>query len=186
MRLFKIFTLLLLMLSLSSCGFRLRGFLASDGTGHLPFSIAYVQGTGGVADALRRQLAAFTDMHQPASAEEAQVRITLLQEQIEQKILTINSTGQVSEYRVYLTIHYRIQYHNDILLDNAQARTFRDYSYNDSAVLGKELEQNMLIRDMYQDAASQLLQRATALVKNTQHQAKQASDIAASPMTIAP
>lgn len=177
MRLLKVFTLMLLAISITGCGFRLRGFAAIDGAGSLPFTRAYIQGVGGVSDALRRQLSAFASMRQPATVEEAQVRVSMVGEQIDQKILTINRAGQISEYRLYLNVAYRINYQGETLLGNGQMRLFRDYSYNDNTILGKESEQAMLIKDMYQDAASQVLRRTIALVKNAQNHPTNASDI---------
>jgi LPS-assembly lipoprotein len=182
MRLLKVFALFLLILSMSSCGFRLRGFSGADGIGSLPFKSIYLQGTGGTVEALRRQLVAFTDLKQPATVQDAQVNTTILGEQTDRKILTVNSAGRVSEYRIYLSVAYRIHYHNKVLLENGQLRIFRDYSYNDSAILGKESEQSMLIKDMYQDAASQILRRTTALVHHAQKHGNNASDSA----TLAP
>jgi LPS-assembly lipoprotein len=168
MRLIKLFILSLLALNISGCGFHLRGL--SQGMDALPFKHVYIQGTGGTVDALRRQLAAFSGVKEAPLPQDAQVNITLLGEHTERKILTVNSAGRVSEYRVYLTVVYHVRYQDTVLLENGQLRIFRDYSYSDSAILGKESEQSMLIKDMYQDAANQILRRTTALVTHTQKQ----------------
>ena len=176
MRWLKVVMLFLLILNISSCGFRLRGFPSIEGTGTLPFKSIEIQGSGGTVEALRRQFAAFTGIKQPIKTAEAQVSTFILGEQTDQKILTINRAGRVSEYRLYLTVTYRIHYQNKVLLDNGQLRIFRDYSYNDSVILGKESEQNMLIKGMYQDAANQILRRTLALVNHAQKHANNASD----------
>jgi LPS-assembly lipoprotein len=157
---------------LTACGFKLRGF--ADGSG-MPFSSVFVSGGGGTSGALQRQIKAFGETMQAKNPQEADVRLTILGESVNRQLLTVNSAGRVSEYRVYLRVGYRVQYGDRVLLEQGRLQLFRDYSYNDSEVLGKESEQGMLTKDMYQDAANQILRRAAALVKNAKLHPEDAS-----------
>lgn len=179
MRLFKIIILILLACSLSSCGFRLRGYADMQGNSALPFESILLTGGGGTLDSLRRQLAAFRDAKEVRKAEEAEAGIAIMGEGVDRQILTVNRAGRVSEYRVYLNVSFRISYQGKTLLEDGNLRIFRDYSYTDSAILGKESEQTLLVRDMYQDAANQILRRATALIRNEQKRPQNASDVTA-------
>ena len=165
MRLFNVFAAILLVLSMTGCGFHLRNFDSSN-DGVLPFSTISIQGSGGSADAIRHKLTMLSNLKQLANAEQAQVSITLSDEKIQQKILAVNRNGRVSDYRLYLHVTYSITYQGKTLLAEGKLQIFRDYSYNDNVILGKQAEKDMLIQDMYHDAATQILRRATALVQH--------------------
>lgn len=154
-------------LSLTSCGFHLRGFTAEGINQAFPFKTISVSGRGGVANALNKQLNIFKLSGGKANTP-VDVTVIIDNENITRKVLTINGRGLISEYRVYLDLQYRILYRGTPLVDSAQLRLFRDYSYTDSAILGKESEQDMLVEEMYKDGANRLLQRTINLLNYLQ------------------
>lgn len=154
-------------LSLTSCGFHLRGFTAEGINQAFPFKTISVSGRGGVVNALNKQL---NLLKLSAGKANTPVDVTVIidNENITRKVLAINGRGLISEYRVYLDLEYRILYQGTPLVEQAQLRLFRDYSYTDSAILGKESEQDMLVEEMYKDAANRILQRTITLLNYLQ------------------
>lgn len=164
--------LLFSLFTLQGCGFQLRGFHTVEGKTYpaLPSKGVIVLGGGGVAEKLNQQIATLSPRSNNPLGDKPDTEIILSGEKVEQKILTVNASNQIREYRVYLEQAYRIKYQDKTILENGFLRIFRDYSYKDGSILGKESEQGMLIQDMYQDAANQILQRTIILVSNLQNE----------------
>lgn len=151
------------------CGFQLRGLNQQHRlSSFLALKATVIQGNGRVAEELNRQIQLLNLQPINNTAAKPDTQIILSEEQVEEKILTLNINNQVKEYRVYLQLNYRIKFQGETLLENGFLRIFRDYSYDMKAILGKESEQKLLTEDMYRDAANQILQRAIILVTKQQ------------------
>jgi LPS-assembly lipoprotein len=144
---------------LVGCGFQLRQSL------NLPFEALAVtpEGGAGVALELSRQLGSSWRSSKSQTAP-AQATIEILQEQREKKVVGISSTGQVREYEIILRVLFRVRdASNQTLLAPTTLEQTRSISFNESAVLAKELEEGLLYREMQTDMVQQILRRVSAL-----------------------
>ena len=150
-------------LMLNACGFQLRG---SNGQASLPFKTVYV----GVSEAsplgieLRRYLRASGDTDIVADPKDAQAIIEVLNESREKATLTLNTQGRVREYSLYYRLRFRVTDNKGKeLLAPTEITLKRDISFNESQVIAKEKEEEMLYRDMQSDLVQQILRRMSAL-----------------------
>ncbi|AZN37825.1 LPS-assembly lipoprotein LptE [Iodobacter ciconiae] len=155
----KAFISLLLFSLLTGCGFHLRG----TGPGTFPYTTASVLGESSVAHQLKQSLSTLPGV--TLSSSKAAVVINVINESTEQKVLTVNNAGRVSEYRLFYRINYSVQVGERQLIENGKLQLNRDYSYDENNSLGKDAEASLLITDMQQDAAQQILRRISALAK---------------------
>jgi LPS-assembly lipoprotein len=148
--------ILLMSLLLAACGFHLRGQAG------MPFSTLYLDaanpGTPFISE-LRRNLEA-NKVTLVNSAKQADVVLNISFEYPERQILSLGGSGRVSEY----SLRYRVSLRaydpqqrdwipaEDIVLH-------RDYSYDDTKILAKEAEENLLYQSMRTDMVQQIVRR---------------------------
>jgi len=150
-------------LLLSACGFQLRG---SNGQASLPFKTIYI----GIPESsplgieLRRNIRASGDTTVVTDPKEAQAIIEVLQESREKATLSLNTQGRIREYSLYYKLRFRVKDGKDKeLLAPTEILLKRDISFNESQVIAKEKEEEMLYRDMQTDLVQQILRRLAAL-----------------------
>ena len=150
-------------LLLSACGFQLRG---SNGQASLPFKTIYI----GIPESsplgieLRRNIRASGDTTVVTDPKQAQAIIEVLQESREKATLSLNTQGRVREYSLYYKLRFRVKDGKDKeLLAPTEILLKRNISFNESQVIAKEKEEEMLYRDMQTDLVQQILRRLAAL-----------------------
>lgn len=151
--------LLALFLTLSACGFQLRG------AAQLPFKTLYVDGGGSSLGVdLQRALRYGSNAQIATTPGEAQAVLQVLGESREKRILSIASSGRVSEYVLFYRLSFRLHDGKGKEFMPAQSLELkRDISFNDAQVLAKEQEEAMLYRDMQSDAVQQVIRRLNAV-----------------------
>jgi LPS-assembly lipoprotein len=159
LRLWALAALLAAVLTLpAGCGFHLRG------QANLPFDTLYIPGSTPLVVELKRNVAAASKTRLVASQNDAQAVLGFTQELRDKVILSFNTQGRVSEYRLRYRVGFRVTDSkgsevyvptNDILLT-------RDMSYSDEQVLAKEAEEALLYREMRSDMVQQILRRLVA------------------------
>ena len=141
-------------LLLASCGFHLRGQAS------LPFESIYVSGSPVFANQLKRAVRAGSQTRVTDNPKDAEVTLQILSELRERVILSLSAAGRVRE----ITLRYRLSYR----LTDSKGKEYilptelvlrRDLTYSDTDVLGKEQEENLLYRDMQNDAVQQVVRR---------------------------
>ena len=150
--------LLLSALLLSACGFQLRG------TAALPFDTIYVPGaTGGIALDLKRNIQSGTKTAVVDTPAKTDAVLEFTQEQREKIILSLAATGRVREYQLRYRVSFRVHdgKGGEFLPVNTIQLT-RDITFNDSDVLAKETEEQLLYRDMQFDMVQQVMRRLAA------------------------
>jgi LPS-assembly lipoprotein len=140
------------------CGFQLRG------TADVPFETVYLPNpTGGVQLDLSRQIQAGTRAKVVDDATKAQAIMQFTEETRQKEILSLSSAGRVREFRLRYRVGWRV--HDGKGADYVPQNTivlFRDVSFNDSDILAKETEEQLLFRDMQADMVSQIMRRLAA------------------------
>jgi len=150
-------------LALSACGFQLRG---SNGQAGLPFKTIYlgVAETSPLGIELRRYIRASGDTTVVTDPKDAQAIIEVLNESRDKATLTLNTQGRIREYSLYYRLRFRVKDNKDKeLLAPTEIVLKRDISFNESQVIAKEKEEEMLYRDMQSDLVQQILRRLSAL-----------------------
>jgi len=150
-------------LLLAGCGFQLRQ--APD----FVFNSIYIGAPGNsqLGNELKRNLASNGNLQvlaDPTPPQQAQVVLDLLADQREKVVVGLNATGQVREFQLRTRIRFRLRTpQGKELIPDTELLQQRDISFNESAVLAKESEENLLYRDMQTDLVQQLMRRLAAV-----------------------
>lgn len=150
-------------LMLSACGFQLRG---ANGKGVLPFKTIYlgIPESSPLGTELRRNIRASGDTIIVSTPKEADAIIEVMQETREKATLTLNTQGRVRDYSLYYRLRFRVSdSKGKELLAPTEILLKRDLSFNESQIIAKEKEEEMLYRDMQTDLVQQILRRLSAL-----------------------
>jgi LPS-assembly lipoprotein len=153
--------LLLVLMLLAGCGFRLRG------TADLPFQTLYIpNAVTGIALDLKRSIQAGTDAKVVEDAKAADAVLAFSHETRQKEILSLNAAGRVREFRLRYRVGFRVHdgKGNDYVPLSSMELT-RDVSFNDAEVLAKEAEEQLLFRDMQSDMVQQIMRRLAAAQK---------------------
>lgn len=150
--------ILLLTLALSACGFQLRG--AAD----LAFKTLYIQGGKlSISRDLTRTLKS-NGVQVVEKSEDAELLLELLSESNQKRILSLSGGGLVREFELIYLLNFRVREAGNPTWGPVQTlRGRRDFSYSDSALLGKAEEEARLNSDMRNDAVRELMRRLTAI-----------------------
>jgi len=144
---------------LQACGFRLRQ--PSD----LPYNRIALAGfakRSHMAEAMRRNLPPSARLVD--NARDAEVVVQALDDRFTKTVVASTAAGQVREFRLRATLRFRITLPDGKLLsEGAELEQMRDLSYSEASALGKQEEEAMLVREMHNDIAEQLLQRLAAV-----------------------
>jgi LPS-assembly lipoprotein len=158
----RAFLALALMATLSACGFKLRG---SDGY-NLPFHTIYVgfPETSPLGAELRRNLRSLDGLTIATNPKDAEALLDVVSENRGKTILSLNSQGRVREYLLTYTLVFRVRNAAGVeLLAPTEIALKRNIAFNEDAVLAKESEEALLIRDMQTDLVQQILRRLAAI-----------------------
>jgi LPS-assembly lipoprotein len=154
--------LLLALLCVSACGFHLRGTVPAD----LQFSRVYVRNHGArrVSAELTRQLGYNRVVVAPDAAS-ADVVVELRNERFDERVLSVDPrTGKAREYQIAYRVDLAARHTDRRPLIKAQTvDLLRDFTFDESAALGKFEEQQVLREDMIQDAAETVLRRLESI-----------------------
>ncbi len=142
-------------LVLAGCGFQLRG------TADLPFETIYVpNATAGVALDLKRNLQVGTRARVVDDPKEAQAILQFTEEAREKEILSLTGGGRVREFQLRYRVGFRVHDGKGReFVPPSTIRLTREVTFNDSAVLAKETEEQLLYRDMQADMVQQIMRR---------------------------
>jgi LPS-assembly lipoprotein len=154
---------LLIAASLPACGFKLRG---SDGSYNMPFHSVYVAipDTSPLGTELKRNLRAGGSVEIVDKPGVAQASVELVSEARGRSILSLNSLGRVREYQLTYTVVFRVRdLKGTDLLAPTEITLRRNMPFDETQVLAKEAEANLLYRDMQGDVVQQILRRMAAL-----------------------
>lgn len=157
---------LALSLTVSACGFHLRG----DG-GHytLPFPTMYVglPESSPLAVDLKRNINANGSTTVVKSAKDADGIIEVISNPEHTKsksILSLNSNGRVRQYLLSYSIVFRVlDRQGAVLLPPTSIALSRPIDFNETQLLAKEQEEALLYKDMQTDLVQQMMRRIAAI-----------------------
>ena len=145
-------------LLLAGCGFQMRR------AAHYPFQSIAVAGSGLLAATIRRELkgqGTVTVLAEDADPRGAEVVCQVLEQSRGSGIAASTSGGQIRELTLTLNVRYRLVRPQDGRepIPPTSVQQTRDISYNETAALAKENEQELLYRDMTIDIAQQIVRQ---------------------------
>lgn len=152
-----------LLIGLVACGFNLRG------PSQIPFNSVYIEGsTLVISKDLKRSLKT-SNVEVLDSPKDAELRLELVGEENEKRILSLGGEGTVNEYELYYRVHYRTKLAGQTTwspINTVESR--RDYTYSDAALLAKQTEEKKLNQSMQENVVYSMMRRLTALKKQSQ------------------
>ena len=160
---------ILLSFFLSSCGFAPRGSITQT----TDIGTVYIEAKKEVPIAWRLELA-LTDrkFNVSKNKSEANILIGLTRERKSQRIVSVESTGRVSEFELQHSVDMIIAQSLDgspvKLATNQKANTvsvIREYTYDETGVLGKADEAEILRSEMQEELVNHLMLRLLASVR---------------------
>ena len=143
---------------LAGCGFRLRG------TAEVPFETLYLPGaTSGIALDLKRYIQAGTNARVVDDAGKADAVMQFTEETRQKEVLSLTGTGKVREFQLRYRVGFRVHDGKGTdFVPQSLIQLTRDVTFNDTEILAKEQEEQLLFRDMQTDMVQQILRRLAA------------------------
>lgn len=146
--------------ALAACGFHLQGVARlppAFASTRLVAEDRYTDFHRAFEDALR---ASGTQL---AGADTATATVEVLTDDSGQRVLSVSATNTPTEYEVYYTVRYRVRIGDKEVLTPKLLTLTRDYSFNETAVLAKEQEQEQIRAALARELAALVMRRLTAL-----------------------
>ncbi|MCC6869645.1 MAG: hypothetical protein IT522_12565 [Burkholderiales bacterium] len=147
----------------AGCGFHLRGDAS------FPFTSIYVNAPSSppMAAETRRGIgAADATTKVVDSAANAQVTLDLPLVVDDKDVLSLSSGGSVREFQLVKRVQYRLHDKNgDDWIPAGEIVIRRSYTFNETQVLARDLQEQRLLREMQSDAVQQLIRRMQAARK---------------------
>lgn len=154
-----ILILLIAVLALTACGFKLRGQTVS-----LPFKSLYVLAPDGPGQIfgvhLERAIRTTPTTKVVMEPDSADAMIEIISAISEKGILSLSGGGRVRDFNVVYRVHYRVvnQQRTEII-PPTEVSLARILPFLDEQIVAKDAEERLLIRDMQADAIQQILWR---------------------------
>jgi LPS-assembly lipoprotein len=151
---------LLMLLIISSCGFHMRGMT------EISFKTISLEGkelsfTKNLKKVLNSNKVAIV-----LSTENPELRVELLSEETEKRILSLSGQGLVREFEIFYRVRYRVKtIDSEIWSQENIIETRKDFTYSDSNLIGKEEEERQLNEAMRNEAITNLFNQIQ-LIKN--------------------
>jgi LPS-assembly lipoprotein len=148
-------------LALGACGFHLQG------VSRLPpaFASTYLEAEDRYTDfhrAMEAQLRA-SGSRLVGPAEQHGATLEIMTDDSGQRVLSVSATNTPTEYEVYYTVKYRVRIGDKEVLPPKTLTQTRVYSFDVSAVLAKEQEQQILTAALARDIAALVIRRLAAV-----------------------
>ena len=146
---------------LAGCGFHLRGVT------RLPpaFASTYLAAEDRYTEFHRAMLEGLraAGSRVVGAGEEAGATVEVLGDDSGQHVLSVSATNTPTEYEVYYTVRYRVRIGEREVLAPLTLTQTHDYSFDETAILAKEQEQEIIRRALARDIAALVLRRLAAL-----------------------
>lgn len=154
-------------LLVSACGFQMRG--ARTGVADIEAERIYIDQTraANLADEVKSQLK-FAGVKVTESPADAEYVVLLANETVRRDVLSVSPrTGKVEEYQLTLSARMSLrEAGGSKLLEDDPLSLVRDFTYDQSAALGKFSEEETLRDELTREAAELVLRRVGAVLAN--------------------
>jgi len=151
---------ILLLIVITSCGFHLRGMT------EISYKTISLEGK---ELSLTKNLKKILNTNKVAivsSTENPELRVELLSEESEKRILSLSGQGLVREFEIFYRVRYRIKASDsEIWSQENIIETRKDFTYSDSNLIGKEEEERQLMEAMRIEAITSLFNQIQVIKK---------------------
>ncbi len=149
--------------SLSACGFHMRGSY------HVPSYLKNICLSGGSAGPLTRALEKRFELSGVTLSQnlDSCSRLTIINDTLDRRTLSLFPNGQVAEYELIYTIEYEFDIHKK-LTDQSSSRhysfeLFRDYKDNPDVALAKSREMKLILSELRSEAANRIVRQLASI-----------------------
>ncbi|MEQ8205447.1 MAG: LPS assembly lipoprotein LptE [Woeseia sp.] len=97
------------------------------------------------------------------SKEDASAVFSILSDETDQRVLSVSARNVPREYEVYYSVYYAVQAGNAVLMEPQLQTATRDYTYDETRVLGKSREEDLLRDAIANDLVRIVLIQLSAL-----------------------
>lgn len=165
-------------LSLSACGFHLRGAF------ELPDELSSVYLDARSGSALFQDLKLILKTNGSvivSDATKATSHIKIEKEETSQRVISVDGSGRAREYELKYMVLFSASTlsdseHSKIKIDHKKLELIRDYVYDSEAVLGKSREKDILLRDMQRDASRLIMLQIQAAYRKNSGKSSEKTD----------
>jgi len=148
----KLMLTLLLIATLNSCGFQLRGNY------QLPETLQSVSLESYVSKELSEHMKQRFVHSGIKVLETEQPTVRLISDKLERRTLSLFESGQVAEYELLYQVNYQLILNGQLLLERT-VEVARDYQDDPNFALAKTREREMLVDEMRAEASRRILQQ---------------------------
>lgn len=153
-----------LAISISACGFQLRGSAALPAEMAVTFiksNRPYGPLIDDFTDALRTHHVKITEDRSEATAV-----LEIIHDELDKDVLSVNSSGKVLEFQLRQSIQFAVTTSDQLPLLEPQSVTMtRDYLYSNTDVLSKEREEIVVRRALQRELVNLAMLRITAAAR---------------------
>ena len=149
-------------LAVSACGFHLRGDVT------YPFDSIFVNASVSppLSLELTRALGAASQAKVVDSPANAQVVLDVPSVVDDKEVLSLSSGGSVREYQLIKRVQFRLRDKDGMdWMPSGEIVIRRSYTFNETQVLARDLQEQRLQREMQSDAVQQIVRRLQAARK---------------------
>lgn len=133
---------------------------------HLPPT--YLAGPSGPLQQAVRHYLTISDVPLVEDQKDAKLVIDLISEDVQRRVLSVGSTGKVEEYEVHYAANYAVSRGNGkSLIPEETLDEQRSYSFNETNVLAKDVEQDRLVQDMRRDVVRRMMLRLQSVLQSS-------------------
>ena len=97
-----------------------------------------------------------------SSPDEATAVFSILADITDQRVLSVSARNVPREYEVYYTINYSVENGNRSIMDPQSLTLTRDYTYDETLVLGKAKEEELLRQAIADDLVRIVLKQLSS------------------------
>ena len=156
----KKFITLLTLLMITSCGFHLRGMT------EISFKTVSLEGKELSFTKNLKKTLAINKVAIVLPTENPELRVELLSEESEKRILSLSGQGLVREFEIFYRVRYRVKtVDSETWSQENILETRRDFTYSDSNLIGKEEEERQLNESMRNEAITNLFNQIQLITK---------------------
>jgi LPS-assembly lipoprotein len=153
--------LVLCSLQVAACGYHLQGDLKIPAE----MKTTYIQTADDYSLFYRKLRLQFqaAGVQLTDSPVDATATFSILLDATDQRVLSVSARNVPTEYEVYYSVRYTLRSGENVLLDPQFVTVTRDYTYNETQVLGKAHEEDVLREAIVEDLVRIVLKQISAL-----------------------
>jgi len=146
---------------LAACGFQLRA--APDIPAEM--SHTYISADDKFSQFYRKLRDEFKNagVHLVDSPAKASAVFSILADETAQRVLSVSARNVPREYEVFYTIYYAVESGNNTIMPPQSLTRTRDYTYDETLVLGKAREEELLREAIVDDLVQVILKQLSSL-----------------------